>query len=137
MLDIEKRDNDRWCEYILFRGLVRTAYARLTRGSGPAITDTELQLGRFEIPLFPISAGLDVTYGNRLAEEDVPAKYRLPSQFRHPGVRGHYYHVRFSFSYLHHALPNSDAYQSQIPATDFPSNLSILAVAVPVSPTIS
>lgn len=37
------------CEYILYRGLYRTAYARLSRGR---ITDTELQVGQFVIPRY-------------------------------------------------------------------------------------
>jgi len=35
------------CEYILYRGLYRTSYARLSRG---LVTDTELQLARFVLP---------------------------------------------------------------------------------------
>jgi len=35
------------CEYILYRGVYRTAYARVSRGT---ITDTELQIGQFTLP---------------------------------------------------------------------------------------
>jgi hypothetical protein len=42
MLDIEPTDLDRWCEYILFRGLHRIGYARISRGQFPSLTDTEL-----------------------------------------------------------------------------------------------
>ena len=35
------------CEYILYRGLYRTAYARVSRG---IVTDTELQIGQFVLP---------------------------------------------------------------------------------------
>ena len=35
------------CEYIFFRGLHRTAYARVSRDT---ITDTELQIGQFVVP---------------------------------------------------------------------------------------
>ena len=45
--DIDKDDTDRWCEYIFYRGVDRTAYARISRGS---VTDTELQVGQFVIP---------------------------------------------------------------------------------------
>lgn len=35
------------CEYIFYRGLYRTAYARVSRST---ITDTELQIGQFALP---------------------------------------------------------------------------------------
>jgi hypothetical protein len=49
MRDIDPSDNwDRWCEYILYKGLRRSGYARVSRGT---ITDTELQV-RFLSLLF-------------------------------------------------------------------------------------
>ncbi|GAA5959623.1 hypothetical protein JCM21900_002958 [Sporobolomyces salmonicolor] len=50
MFDVDPTDLDRWCQYILYRGLHRTSYARLNRGSNPSITDTELQLAKFVVP---------------------------------------------------------------------------------------
>jgi hypothetical protein len=41
MRDIDPSDWDRWCEYILYKGLKRTGYARVSRGT---ITDTEVQV---------------------------------------------------------------------------------------------
>lgn len=42
MRDIDPSDNwDRWCEYVLYKGLRRSGYARVSRGT---ITDTELQV---------------------------------------------------------------------------------------------
>ena len=40
MKDIDPTDWDRWCEYILYKKLKRTGYARISRSS---ITDTELR----------------------------------------------------------------------------------------------
>jgi hypothetical protein len=50
------------CEYILYRGLYRTAYARLSRGT---ITDTELQIGQFVLP----------RYGYGVTNETQEARY--------------------------------------------------------------
>lgn len=41
MKDIDARDDDRWCEYVLYKGFKRSGYARISRDS---ITDTELQV---------------------------------------------------------------------------------------------
>jgi hypothetical protein len=43
MKDIDSTDWDCWCEYILYKGLRRTGYARVSRGT---ITDTEIQVSR-------------------------------------------------------------------------------------------
>ncbi len=50
MRDIDPRDDDRWCEYILYKGLKRTGYARISRST---ITDTELQVSLFFPQQFP------------------------------------------------------------------------------------
>ena len=44
MYDIDESDWDRWCEYILYKGIKRTGYARVARGT---ITDTEIQVSHF------------------------------------------------------------------------------------------
>lgn len=41
MRDIDPSDWDRWCEYILYKGIKRTGYARVSRST---ITDTEIQV---------------------------------------------------------------------------------------------
>ncbi|GAA6010929.1 hypothetical protein JCM10207_003995 [Rhodosporidiobolus poonsookiae] len=51
MLDIKSNDHDRWCQYIAYRGLHRVGYARLQRGANPSVTDSEIQLGKFVVPL--------------------------------------------------------------------------------------
>lgn len=48
MRDIDPADNwDRWCEYVLYKGMRRSGYARVSRDD---ITDTELQVCFLEVP---------------------------------------------------------------------------------------
>jgi len=46
MKDIDPSDWDRWCEYILYKGIKRTGYARVSRST---ITDTEIQVSVFVV----------------------------------------------------------------------------------------
>ncbi|TKA53269.1 Protein CWH43, partial [Cryomyces minteri] len=71
MRDIDPSDWDRWCEYILYKGLKRTGYARL---------------GKFAV-------GEPEGSDTLIAEEQVPQGRRFPALFRGEGVRGHRYHV--------------------------------------------
>ena len=48
MRDIDPSDWDRWCEYILYKGIKRSGYARISRST---ITDTEFQVGFLFIPV--------------------------------------------------------------------------------------
>jgi len=83
MRDIDPSDWDRWCEYILYKGMRRSGYARVSRDS---ITDTELQVGKFVVG--------QPEGGNELVGEDqVAVGERFPEVFRGEGVRGHRYHV--------------------------------------------
>ncbi|ORY84480.1 Frag1/DRAM/Sfk1 family-domain-containing protein [Protomyces lactucae-debilis] len=87
MHDIEPTDWDRWCEYILFRGLKRVGYARVHRST---ITDTEIQTGKFVIPMPGEVGPVEPSY-RRVSEHEVPQGYRYPALFRGEGVRGHRY----------------------------------------------
>ncbi|KAH0609548.1 uncharacterized protein H6S33_013034 [Morchella sextelata] len=83
MRDIDPSDWDRWCEYILYRGLRRIGYARVSRST---ITDTEIQLGKFIVGM---SEGGDTI----VPESDIQPQFRFPAMFKGEGVRGHAYHV--------------------------------------------
>ena len=92
LIDIETLDNWRWCEYIGFRGLWRIAYGRIEHSD---VTDTELQVGKFILPL----PEEKVVYNDHaekywhVAEVDIPELWRLPAMFRGEGVRGHKYRI--------------------------------------------
>jgi endonuclease/exonuclease/phosphatase family metal-dependent hydrolase len=83
MKDIDATDWDRWCEYILYKGIRRTGYARVSRGT---ITDTEIQVGKFVV-------GKPEGSDRQIAESFVPEGLRFPTVFKGQGVRGHQYHV--------------------------------------------
>lgn len=85
MNDIDPSDWDRWCQYILYRGIKRTGYARISRGT---ITDTEIQVGKFVI-----DGKYEQSSNELISEEDVPEGRRFPKMFRGHGVRGHRFHV--------------------------------------------
>ncbi|VEU21281.1 DEKNAAC102583 [Brettanomyces naardenensis] len=89
MHDIDPSDDDRWCEYVLYKKLHRIGYARVSRGT---ITDTEIQSGKFVIPKH--GAPLDEAYSQkRIDESEVSPDMRYPEILRGEGVRGHHYHV--------------------------------------------
>ena len=83
MRDIDPSDWDRWCEYILYKNIRRSGYARVSRST---ITDTEIQVGKFVVGEME---GTD----QHIHESEVPEGLRFPKMFRGEGVRGHRYHV--------------------------------------------
>jgi len=88
MHDIDPSDWDRWCEYILYKGLKRTGYARVSRGT---ITDTEIQVGKFKIG--EKESDVAEVRNAMISEDEVPEGMRFPQMFRGAGVRDHRYHV--------------------------------------------
>jgi len=104
MKDIDESDWDRWCEYILYKGLRKIGYARISRGT---ITDTELQVSFSGRPYGHISAshltdvmqvgkfvvGQPEGTGEFVLEDQIAPDLRFPTLFKGEGVRGHQYHV--------------------------------------------
>ncbi|KAH7928277.1 hypothetical protein BV22DRAFT_1083401 [Leucogyrophana mollusca] len=94
--DIDPHDWDRWCEYVLYRGLYRTAYARVSRG---IVTDTELQIGQFVLPKHGHGVTNETEEARMLRswKEDLPEDHWFPMEYYggpdEGGVNGHYYHV--------------------------------------------
>lgn len=84
MHDVDPSDWDRWCQYILYKDIKRTGYARVSRST---ITDTEIQVGKFVID------EAENLSNKQIPESQVPAGRRFPALFRGEGVRGHRYHV--------------------------------------------
>lgn len=92
LIDVETLDTWRWCEYLGFRGLWRVAYSRIEHSD---VTDTELQVAKFILPL-PGQKALYNEPGElywHIGEDDVPEPWRMPRIFRDEGVRGHTYRI--------------------------------------------
>ncbi|KAI1797457.1 Frag1/DRAM/Sfk1 family-domain-containing protein [Ganoderma leucocontextum] len=94
VFDIDDEDPDRWCEFIFYRGLYRTSYARLSRG---IVTDTELQIGQFVVPRYKETIK-DTSREARFLrsfKEWLPEEHWFPMEY-YPelgGKNGHNYHV--------------------------------------------
>lgn len=91
MKDIDPTDDERWCEYILYKNLKKLGYARISRGT---ITDTELQVGKFQVlpdtQIKKLGKNLYNTVTLNTADE---GEHLFPGEFFDKGERGHYYHV--------------------------------------------
>ncbi|KAI0788033.1 Frag1/DRAM/Sfk1 family-domain-containing protein [Fomes fomentarius] len=92
--DIDQDDKDRWCEYIFYRGLYRTSYARVSRG---IVTDTELQIGQFVVPRPGTTIMEDSKEARYLRsyKETLPEDHWFPMEY-YPEMGGknrHQYHV--------------------------------------------
>ena len=97
--DIEVADWDRWCQYLAFRGVKRTGYARISHGG---ITDTEIQVGKYTL-LEEHPTSWDRTQSiedfkkeeryQLIDESQVPDGLRFPSIFKGAGIRKHRFHV--------------------------------------------
>ncbi|CCH59926.1 hypothetical protein TBLA_0C01110 [Henningerozyma blattae CBS 6284] len=91
MHDIDPSDDDRWCEYILFKNIKRVGYCRVSRGT---ITDTELQVGKFQVlDDEQLKSYGDSIYENNRVEDLNNGEFKFPDMFLGEGERGHYYHV--------------------------------------------
>lgn len=95
MHDVDPTDWDRWCEYILYKGLRRTGYARVSRST---ITDTELQVAKFVVPRGQgerekVTTLAEEERMRRVREGELAEGLRFPQMFRGQGRRGHRYHV--------------------------------------------
>lgn len=99
MHDIDPSDDDRWCEYILYKNIKRTGYARVSRGT---ITDTELQVGKFQV----LTNEELEQQGSSIYNNDHTTKFQkedmqFPEMFLGEGERGHHYHVFDEPRYFH------------------------------------
>lgn len=91
MHDIDPTDDDRWCEYILYKNLRRTGYARVARGT---ITDTELQVGKFQVlNEQALAKSTSSIYEYDHVDESENEDMKFPDKFLGEGDRGHFYHV--------------------------------------------
>ncbi|KAG0054177.1 hypothetical protein BGZ83_011787 [Gryganskiella cystojenkinii] len=97
--DVEVSDWDRWCQYLAFRGVKRTGYARISHGG---ITDTEIQAGKYQLlDEHPTSWDRSQSIEDfrkeekyeQILEQDVPEGMRFPSIFYGQGIRKHRFHV--------------------------------------------
>ena len=87
------------CEYILYRGLYLTAYARVSRG---VVTDTEMQIGQFVVPKHGETTG-ELSFEDRYLRS-----YRDYLPLEHVRLRASPYHTHtLAYSRLCSGSPTS------------------------------